>query len=222
MSLRDVLRENRLLMQLYSMLRDSIGHVNDRYYGIKTESVDSFRFRNVCTDATRYEAIPYWLLKRIVEVVRPGPEDVFFDIGCGKGRALAMFALCPIKKCVGVEIDPSLAQVAERNAAGLRGRVAPIEVRTENAAETDYGSGTIYFMFNPFGPATLTAVLTRIQESLVKRPRKICVVYYNPLHREVVQSVLGLKATVRTEGHFPWRPQKVAFVANYPLGESRE
>jgi len=126
MSIRDVLRENRVLMRLYSMLRDSIGHVNDMYYGIRTESVDSFRFRNICTDATRYEAIPYWLLTRIVQVVKPRPEDVFFDIGCGKGRALAMFAQCPIKKCVGVEIDPALAQVAERNAASLRGRVAPI------------------------------------------------------------------------------------------------
>lgn len=222
MSIRDILRENRLLMRLYSMLRDSIGHANDRRYGIRTESVDLFRFRNVCADATRYEAIPYWLLERIAQVVKPGPGDVFFDIGCGKGRALAMFALCPIKQCVGVEIDPALAQVAEQNAASLKGRVAPIEIRTENAAETDYSSGTIYFMFNPFGPATLTAVLARIQESLVKRPRKICVVYYNPLHLEVVQSVLGLKAVVRTESHFPWRPQKLAFVANHPLGEGRE
>lgn len=214
MSLRDVLRENRLLMRLYSMLRDSIGHVNDRYYGIKTESVDSFRFRNVCTDATRYEAIPYWLLDRVVQVVKPRPEDVFFDIGCGKGRALAMFARCPIKKCVGVEIDPVLGQVAQQNAASLRGRVAPIEVRVENAAETDYGSGTIYFMFNPFGPATLTAVLRKIQESLIKQPRKICVVYYNPLHLELLRTELGLSVEVRTEKHFPWRPQKVAFATN--------
>lgn len=214
MSMRDVLRENRVLMRLYSMLRDSIGHASDRYYGIKTESVDSFRFRSVCTDATRYEAIPYWLLRRIVQVVKPGPEDVFFDIGCGKGRALAMFALCPIKKCVGVEIDPALAQVAEQNAGSLKGRVAPIEVRTENAAETDYSSGTIYFMFNPFGPATLTAVLGRIREALVKHPRKITVVYYNPLHLDVLRKELGLSVEVRTEKHFPWRPQKVAYASN--------
>ena len=214
MSLRDVLRENRVLMWMYSMLRDSIGHATDARYGIKTESVDLFRFRDVCADATRYEAIPYWLLKRIVEVVKPGSEDVFFDIGCGKGRALAMFALCPIKKSIGVEIDPALSQVAERNAAGLKGRVAPIEVRTENAAETDYSEGTIYFMFNPFGPATLSAVLGRIRETLVKNPRKITVVYYNPLHLEVLRKELGLNIEVRTEKHFPWRPQKVAYATN--------
>ncbi len=211
MSIRSILRENRVLMWLYSMLRNSFGHVNDKRHGIETESVDSFRFRDVCADATRYEAVPYWLLKRIEQVVKPCPEDVFFDIGCGKGRALAMFALCPIRKCVGVEIDPALAQVAKRNADSLKGRVAPIEIRTENAAETDYSSGTIYFMFNPFGAATLTAVLQRIRESLVQQPRKICVVYYNPLHLDVLRAELGLRVEVRTEKHFPWRPQKVAF-----------
>jgi len=222
MSIRDVLRQNAVLMQTYSLLRDFIGHANDKFYGIKTESVDSFRFRTVCADATRYEAIPYWLLRRIVQIVKPGPEDVFFDIGCGKGRALALFARWPIKKSVGVEIDPALGQIALQNVATLRGRVAPIEVRVENASETDYSSGTIFFMFNPFGPATLTAVLTRIQESLVKRPRRICVVYYNPLHLDVLKTVLGLEASVRTESHFPWRPQKVAIVYNRPLGENRE
>ncbi|MFZ2639456.1 MAG: class I SAM-dependent methyltransferase [Verrucomicrobiia bacterium] len=214
MSIRGVLRENRALMRLYSMLRDSFGHANDMRHGIETESVDSFRFRDVCADAARYEAVPYWLLKRIVQVVKPCPEDVFFDIGCGKGRALAMFALCPIRKCVGVEIDPALAQVAERNAASLKGRVASIEIRTENAAETDYSSGTIYFMFNPFGAATLDAVLKQIRESLVKQPRKICVVYYNPLYLDVLRAELGLRVEVRTEKHFPWRPQKVAFAWN--------
>ncbi|MBI5819527.1 MAG: class I SAM-dependent methyltransferase [Verrucomicrobia bacterium] len=214
MSIRGVLRENRALMWLYSMLRDSFGYANDKRHGIETESVDSFRFRDVCADATRYEAVPYWLLKRIVQVVKPCPEDVFFDIGCGKGRALAMFALCPIRKCVGVEIDPALAQVAERNAASLKGRVASIEIRTENAAETDYSLGTIYFMFNPFGAATLAAVLKQIRESLAKQPRKICVVYYNPLHLDVLRAELGLRVEVRTEKHFPWRPQKVAFAWN--------
>jgi len=69
-------------------------------------------------------------------------------------------------------------------------------------------------MFNPFGPATLAAVLKRIRESLVKQPRKICVVYYNPLHLDVLRAELGLSVEVRTEKHFPWRPQKVAFACN--------
>ena len=215
MNIREVLRENPFAMRMYSLVRDLIGHANDRYYRIKTESVDSFRFRTVCADATRYEAIPYWLLRRIVRIVKPGMEDIFFDIGCGKGRVLALFSRCPIKKCVGIEIDPALGQVAEQNAASVRGRVAPIEIRVENAADTDYGSGTIYFLFNPFGAATLSAVLAKINESLDKRPRKICVVYYNPLHLDLLRTVLGLKVSLRTEGHFPWRPQKVAIAYNH-------
>jgi SAM-dependent methyltransferase len=219
MNIREVLRRSPFAMRMYLFVTEFIGHANDRYYRIKTESVDSFRFRTVCADATRYEAIPYWLLKRIVRIVKPGPEDIFFDIGCGKGRALALFAQFPIKKCVGIEIDPGLGQVAEQNAASLRGHVAPIDIRVENAVDTDYCSGTIYFLFNPFGAATLSAVLVKIKASLDKRPRKICVVYYNPLHLDLLRTVLGLEVSLRTEGHFPWRPQKVAIAYNHSAAE---
>jgi len=209
------MRTNPLLMNMYSLTLKLIGQANDKYYRIKTESVDSFRFISVCADATRYEAIPYWLLRRIVRNVSHGPEDVFFDIGCGKGRAIALFSRCKIKKCIGIEIDPALARIAVQNADTLRGRIAPIEVRVENATDSDYDTGTIYFLFNPFGSATLSAVLKNIQASLDKQPRKICVVYYNPLHLSLLQTILGLKTWLRTEKHLPWRPQKVAIACNY-------
>jgi SAM-dependent methyltransferase len=197
------------------MSRVLIGRANDKYYRINTESVDAFQFRSVCADATRYEAVPYWLLRRIVRIVSYGPEDVFFDIGCGKGRAIALFSRCKIKKCVGIEIDPALARVAMQNADKLRDRIAPIEIRVQNAIDSDYSSGTIYFLFNPFGAATLSDVLTKIQESLDKQPRKICIIYYNPLHLNLLQTVLGLQILQRTEKQFPWRPQEVAIAFNH-------
>jgi SAM-dependent methyltransferase len=210
MNLRDILRKNPFLMRVYSMTRVLIGRANDKYYRINSESVDAFQFRSICEDATCYEAVPYWLLRRIVKAIRPGPEDVFFDIGCGKGRAIALFSRCQIKKCVGIEIDPELARFAVQNADTLRGRIAPIEVRVQNAIDSDYDSGTIYFLFNPFGAATLSAVLAKIQASLDKQPRKICVIYYNPLHLNLLQTVLGMRVLLRNEKHFPWRPQGVA------------
>lgn len=218
MRIREVILENSFGKRMYFLVRNLVGHANDRYYRIKTQSSVGSRFRKVCADAEGYKATPYWLLKRIVRIVKPGLDDVFFDIGCGEGRALALFSRCPIKKCIGIEIDQALAQVAEQNAASLRGSVAPIEVRVQNAGDTDYGSGTIYFLFNPFGAATLTAVLAKIKESLDKQPRKICVVYYNPLHQDLLRTVLGLSVSLRTEKHFPWRPKKVAIAYNYSQG----
>ena len=93
MSTRDILKEYRLLMRAYSGLRSWVGRANDRYYGVETESKEAFRFKDLCADSRGYEPAPYWLLKKIVRVIKPRPEDVFFDIGCGKGRALAVFSL---------------------------------------------------------------------------------------------------------------------------------
>ena len=115
-----------------------------------------------------------------------------------------------------------LARVAGQNSENLKGRVAPIDIRTENAVETDYGSGTIYYMFNPFGRATLAAVIERIQQTLVEKPRGIWIVYHNPQHLDVLRAARVFNVEVRTEKRFPWRPQKVAFARNDSQGRECE
>ncbi len=139
-------------------------------------------------DPVAYESPDYWYLRKIRRILASdlSSDDVFFDLGCGKGRILAVMAQSPFKKVVGVEFLEDLCECARRNAARLSGKHAPIEVICQDAAIADLSKGTVYFLFNPFGCDTLRAVFENIGRSLKTNPRRIRVVYYNSVHEEVL------------------------------------
>lgn len=138
-------------------------------------------------DNWRYSTISYRNVRRILNVVNPGPEDVFYDIGCGMGRILCVAAQRPMRRCVGVELLEPLCQIARQNAANLRARKAPIQIIRGDAAAADLSEGTIYFMFNPFGPDTLRDTLENIRCSLAQKPRTVKVVYYHAKYQSVLE-----------------------------------
>ena len=155
-------------------------------------------------DNWRYSTIGYRHIRKILRVVRPGPEDVFYDIGCGMGRILCVAARQPLQKCVGIELQEPLCQIARRNAASLRGKKAPIEIVCGDATTVDMSDGTIYFMFNPFGPETLRDTLENIRGSIAQNPRGIRVVYYHAKYQSVVDGMewlVKLHAFERFGGH---------------------
>jgi len=131
--------------------------------------------------------IDYINLNRLVAIVKPKSEDVFVDIGCGRGRVLCVFARTKVKRVLGVEILESLAAKAMHNAGRLRGRRCHIDVVRCDAVDADLSSGTIYFMFNPFGEPTLRSVLDSIRRSVLDLPRSITIVYYHPKYLHTLE-----------------------------------
>ena len=146
-------------------------------------------------DADEYQVVDYLLLRRYMEPVRAGPDDVLIDIGCGMGRVLCVFARTRLRKCIGIEFGEELASIAKRNALSLRGRRAPIEIRVGDAAKADYSEGTIFWIYNPFGERTMHAVLSRLGQSLSTSPRRIQIVYVNPVCEAVFRQFSWLTCT---------------------------
>ncbi len=99
-------------------------------------------------------------------------SDVVYDVGCGRGRACAVFARTGAT-VIGIEASPIAAAAARGNG------VAVIEA---DARAVDYSGATVLWMFNPFGPETLRAVLRR-----AAAPR---VLYYSgtEVHAQVFQA----------------------------------
>jgi SAM-dependent methyltransferase len=139
-------------------------------------------------DSIIYRGADYLNIRRMIRFLAPGKNDVFYDIGCGKGRCLCMFARLALRRVVGIELDSSLSETARKNAAGLRGKRTPIDIRCEDAATADYSDGTIYFMYNPFGPQTVRDVLANIERSVIANPRKITLVYYDAMFGELLRA----------------------------------
>lgn len=70
------------ILDIMTLIKD---HYQDKKLGgIKTS--EGFNFvdnLSLYKDATRYTPTPYNKLKKMVEYLKPGPDDIFFDIGFG-------------------------------------------------------------------------------------------------------------------------------------------
>lgn len=178
--------------------------LNERYLNIRTSDKAQYEekpgwWRGPRTSAAQfddncaYHTPDYYYVYRIIRELDPVPDDVVYDIGAGKGRIVCVMSRRAVKKCVGIELFPDLADAARTNAARVRGRKAPIEVRCEDAATTNVSDGTVYFLFNPFGRETLQVMLANIELSLATNPRRIRIIYYNSVCSDIFDSTPWLR-----------------------------
>ena len=113
--------------------------------------------------------------------LKPG-VDVFFDCGCGKGRALILAALHPFKSVIGLERSEELANIARQNAAHVQAKSqCPIVIMQGSAEQSEFpDDATVLFMFNPFSGSILLKFLDRVKESLSSEPRPFTLIYVVP------------------------------------------
>ena len=156
-----------------------INRVSDAYWERRLNVSTSGRRSIDFPDAERYEAVPYYVYFRLFDHIGLGPGDVAVDLGSGEGRMVCAAALYPIRRVIGVEIDPGLHEIATRNLARMKHARAPMSVVCQSATEFDYDEVTALFMFNPFGAATMMQVMDRLHDSLLRKPRTVRIVYLN-------------------------------------------
>jgi predicted RNA methylase len=152
-------------------------------------------------DGLRYEPTrpaDFARLARSLPLTTPVADYTFVDLGCGKGRTLALATMHGFGRVVGVELDPRLAEVARANLRSLCARTRrparSVEVRCEDAARYAIPLGpTVIYMYNPFGEQTVAAVAHNLQWSFDQRPRPMIVVYHNAVHRQVLERVPALQ-----------------------------
>lgn len=130
-------------------------------------------------DAHRYESVPYYAIFKILDQLSLQPDDVVVDLGSGMGRPVFVAASYPIRKAIGVEIEPELHVAAVENAGRAKRLRAPVEFHCQSALDFDFREVTVLLLFNPFGGATFRAMLDRVHESLRNNPRTIRIGYVN-------------------------------------------
>ena len=103
------------------------------------------------------------------------------DLGCGKGRAIAVAAKHPFLKIIGLEYDPKLALSAQKNITAMRNKISNnIEVVYADAINYDIPKEiNVIYMFNPFVGNTLKQVINNIHRSYKAAPRKIHIIFLN-------------------------------------------
>ncbi len=156
----------------------------EEYYPQNDESVHE--------DALCYQATSLAHLAAIAEYLHMDSDEVFVDLGCGKGRVLCFMAQQPIKKVIGVELRKELVLLSRANIEQLRPRT-PVEVVLEDSTTFYTEEGTVYYMFNPFGIETVRSVLENIKRSFVARPRPIRIVYNNCVYGQCIDKQYWLE-----------------------------
>lgn len=125
--------------------------------------------------------IPFCHLFAALRRIDIGPHDVFFDYGCGSGRALVCAATLPFRRVEGVELDSELASTARANltsAWGLRCRNWHISC-ADATKLTLPDDVTVAYFYNPFRGSVLDRVIERLRESLERNPRHVSILFFN-------------------------------------------
>jgi SAM-dependent methyltransferase len=125
----------------------------------------------------RYEASDCDELERAILFLG---EDLasfaFIDLGCGKGRTLAVASRLGFGKIVGVEFAPRLVEIARSNLAKLG--LKEVTVVQGDAADYDFPDcNLVVYLFNPFTGEVLRKVTEKLRPLMTKR---IYIIYNSP------------------------------------------
>jgi SAM-dependent methyltransferase len=156
-------------------------------------------------DEERIDYIPSpWLFaRRMFRGLEVTPDDVFVDFGSGKGRVVYLVARnYRLKRVVGIELTEELNEIARENIDRSRRRLKTknVELITADATQARIPPDmTFAYFFNPFLGETFRKVLDNICRSLDESPRRLTLIYANPVERAVVEQT-GRFRLIRESG----------------------
>lgn len=181
--------------------------VTDRRLGISTAgrlTLDRLGIQH--PERVSYEPSAWRTLRRVLPPDEVCADDVFIDVGAGKGRVVIEAAThYDFGRVMGVELSPELASVARANVSAASSlRCHDVEIAVADATQFRIPDDvTVIFLYNPFRGMTFEHFLGCVLASLNRRPRAVRVVYRTPFeHDRVVRT--GRFHLVRE--HRPLRP----------------
>lgn len=142
--------------------------------------------------ASVYQASSYYLLEKAFSFLKSqNIAGCLVDFGAGKGRVLAVAAHYGFKQIKGVEFAPALCSFAWKNVKEILPQFKDVEISILCMDAADYKvekNDTVFFFFNPFEEPVMIRVVRNIMQSVREHPRKIYLVYLNPVHEELFMS----------------------------------
>jgi SAM-dependent methyltransferase len=144
---------------------------------------------------TAYYAVAPSILRGLVELwLETEPKHAvgrysFVDVGAGKGRAMLVASELGFRQVIGIELNPGMADIAERNlerwVAGHAGdetasAIAPVRVVEQDALEFEFPAGpAVAFLFHPFEAPLMKKLLRRWETQFADRAGELDVLYVN-------------------------------------------
>lgn len=198
---------SRTLRPGFVYVRDSLDRRIERHHGLDT--FGKIEMDEHDDDRLFYKPLPWGALSRILRKEDLGPNDVFLDLGAGKGRAVFLAAAhYPFRRVIGVELLEELSSVARANIIHVRDQLLcqDVEIVTSDVLAYEIPDDvTVIFFYNPFRGEIFEAVIQKLLESVDRRPRQMRVIYLFPTELEYLRSTGRFRLVRRVRG---WRPTR--------------
>jgi len=165
-------------------LEDVLGARFEATVGVDFDGILENRDIGTGPQSQRYQATIGEAFRTLLETIRPTADDVFVDVGSGKGKMLYYAAQLGFERCIGIELSSALIPLAESNLRRL-GLSASVELLQRDASRlspADISAGTVFYLYNPFSEEILSKFLESVANAQALRRRPITVVYCNARH----------------------------------------
>jgi SAM-dependent methyltransferase len=180
-------------LALFTVYHEIRGENKYRLDSSKIEDVKKLSIKgNNVEHAELYQGANYYLLEKVFDHLQTiEANQNLLDVGCGKGRVLAVAAYYGFRKITGVEFAKELCEAARKNIIPVQQKFPGKIFNVIHANAVDYKieyDTNVFFFFNPFDEIVMLAVAKNILASLKQNPREAYIVYLNPVHKEIFMS----------------------------------
>jgi hypothetical protein len=141
-----------------------------------------------------YEPTPTKVFLEILNGLGIRYEDfAYYDFGSGMGRTLLLASSFPFREIVGIEFSERLHRRAVENIGIYRDPAQRCSSITSLCLDaTQFAlppQAAVLFFYNPFEGPVMKAVLANIQRACADHPRKVVLIYYNPLSADLIDEL---------------------------------
>jgi precorrin-6B methylase 2 len=154
-------------------------------------------------DFVHYQPSRWLPMRWAFRKLRLGPDDVFVEFGCGKGRVVCEAARHPLARVIGVEVSPRLVEQARANVERGRGRFKCQDIEIITADATGWAipdDMTVAYLNYPFVGDTFRRVIDNIDESIVRNPREVRLVYMCPALEDYILHTTHFRLVAKRRG----------------------
>ena len=159
----------------------------EKKYGIQTTGIDDLT-KSMDADerehASIYQPVNFYTAERLFEnIAPPDLNGSFLDMGCGKGRVLAIAAAYGFKELIGVDFSAQLCHDAMQLGENLEAKFPGINIIIECEDARYYiipDRVSVIFLFNPFDDLIMQDFIKQVADTLKRNPRRIKILYANP------------------------------------------
>lgn len=147
-----------------ALLKSRIKRAEQLINSLYTEEINPYYIslhyreeKKIKGDEYTYGEVVVPSLAEILKITQPQPKEIFYDLGCGAGKAVFSAALCyPFLRVKGIELLPPLYEVCitlkkrfnqlvSKDSVFTKNRYH-IEFLQEDLLEADFSKGTIFFL----------------------------------------------------------------------------